>query len=744
MKNVLEEKGKKCTGCGACMNSCPQNAIQMIEDAHGFLRAIINLDKCSKCGKCTQVCPQINRADGGKDIQLCFSAKSNDIIRSKSSSGGLFFPLAEVIIKKGGIVFGAAFSSPTRVEHIGVSNLDDLAFLQKSKYVQSNIKNTFREVKENLNNNRWVLFTGCPCQIAGLKNYLGQDYEKLITIDLVCKGVPSSKCLEEVLKNYCDLENISHIDFRNKSYGWNADYLVVKTEDEKEIVFSAKTGTKDLRFNWFTAAFLAGMITNDACLDCNYAEFPRIGDITIGDFWGIWEIDYANFDQLGTTLLLVNSNKGLEILGEIQKKLQLLKNFKIEDVIRFNRFNAHIEESEKHRRFWDYFGRVDTLDLIKKVYAEKYDLGLVGLRTLKNQGAALLTYATYKFLENEGYSVLLIQQHDEAKWIFGGIPFFVHNPYPEYSVAQNAKNKIDMIKYNEICEAFVLGSDQLLGSYFYKNYGSCFALDWVYDIKKKIGYGLSFTKDYPMVDTDMDMYEMQNNLQRFDFISCRENSGCTMLEEFYNIKADLVIDPVLLHDKVFYDDLIKEITIEESGYILTAIWHVSMNKFKHLKRCFMNDYWINIMDGSESSTRKFEIYGTLNNISESRVEEWILYIKNSKLVVSDSYHTIIMAIIYQKDFIFIRSENDAPLRADSLLENLGLTDRIAKDEWDLYKRINNLRDKKIDYSIVQDKLNVYISNSKKWFQNALRYKKEVWGLSDADMQKKFYYDNFIK
>lgn len=743
MKKFLDENRKKCTGCGACMNSCPQNAIQMLEDAHGFLRAVIKADICTNCGKCKKVCPQINFVNENRDIQLCFSAKANDDIRSQSSSGGLFYLLAQVIIRKGGIVFGAAFLSPTRVSHIGVSNLGELSSLQKSKYVQSNTKNTFKEVKENLNKGRWVLYTGCPCQIAGLKKYLEKDYDNLITVDLVCKGVPSSKCLEEVLKNYSELENISYIDFRNKSYGWNADYLIIKTKDEKEIVLSAQTGIRDLNFNWFTAAFLKGINTNDACLDCKYAELPRIGDITIGDFWGIWEIDYANFDQLGTSLLLVNTTNGLEILGEIQKKLQFIKNHQIENAIKFNRFNAHISESKKHRRFWDYFGQNDTLDLIKKVYTDKYDLGLVGLRTLKNQGAALLTYATYKFLENEGYSVLLIQQHDEAKWRFGDDPFFVRNPYPDYSVAEHAKNKIDMIKYNELCEFFVLGSDQLLASYFYKNYGSCFALDWVYDIKKKIGYGLSFTKDYPMVDSDMDMYEMQNYLQRFDFISCRENGGCSMLEKFYSIKAEWVIDPVLLHDKNFYDDLINGINIKESDYVLTAIWHMSMNKYSNLKKSFSNDYWKNITDGSEESTKNVKVYGDMDNICESKVEEWILYIKNSSLVVTDSYHTIIMAIIYQKNFIFIRNENDAPSRADSLLEHLGLTDRIAKDTYDLYKRINDLRELEINYKLVKEKLNVCINNSKDWFKNALRHEKKMGGLSNADVQKKYYYDNFI-
>ncbi len=744
MNAFLNDSGKKCTGCGACINSCPQKSIQMIEDTYGFLRAVIDKDTCINCGKCKNVCPQINFKDVKSDIQLCFSVKAIDDIRAKSSSGGIFYLFAENIIKKGGIVFGAAYSSSTRVSHISVSTIEDLTFLQKSKYVQSNTGNTFKEVKEILNKNTWVLYSGCPCQIAGLKNYLEKDYDKLITVDLICKGVPSSKCLEEVLENYFTLDNISSIDFRDKSYGWNSDYIRIKLCDGNELVLNAKTGIRDLKFNWFTEAFLKGINTNDACLDCKYAELPRVGDITIGDFWGIWEIDYANFDQLGTSLLLTNSNKGITLIGEVQQGIQLLKTQQINNAIKFNRFNVRVRENGKHRRFWDNYGKRDTLDLIKKVCTEKYDIGLVGLRTLKNQGAALLTYVTYKFLEDEGYTVLLIQQHDGSKWIFENEPFFVRNPYPDYSIAEHAKNKIDMIKYNELCEAFVLGSDQLLASYFYKNYGSCFGLDWVYDIKKKIGYGLSFTKDYPMVDSDMDMYEMQNYLHRFDFISCREISGCEMLKNYYGIEADLVIDPVFFYNKKFYDELINGININESGYILSAIWHLNMNKFLNLKKCFHNDYWKNITDGIETTREKVEKYGEIDHIYDSKVEEWILYIKNSKLVVSDSYHCMIMAIIYQKNFIFIRNENDAPSRADSLLEILGLTGRSVNDSYDLHEKINVLREIEIDYELVHEKLNVYVEQSKSWFRKALQYQKRSAGLSDMDIQKKFCFDNWLK
>lgn len=189
----------KCSGCHACYNICPMHCITMQADNEGFLYPIIDSNLCIECGRCKNKCP-INNIYNGNTIGKAYSCYSkNDLIRENSSSGGLFTLIAEYIISRGGIVFGVAFDEKLNVHHISVDNKEDLAKLRGSKYIQSSIGNAFKEVKDNLDKNRIVLFSGTPCQISGIKAYLGKEYDNLFLQDIICHGVPSPKVWQEYL-----------------------------------------------------------------------------------------------------------------------------------------------------------------------------------------------------------------------------------------------------------------------------------------------------------------------------------------------------------------------------------------------------------------------------------------------------------------------------------------------------------------------------------------------------------------
>ena len=182
-----------CSGCSACFNICPQRCISMVEDKEGFLYPRINKEKCINCGLCKKACPAL-ATDKYVVPSTFYACKSkNEELRSKSSSGGVFSSLAEYVIHNNGVVFGAAFNRNMELSHIGVNKKEDLSKLMGSKYLQSDLKNTFNEVKTYLCNNRFVLFSGTPCQVAGLKAYLQDDYKNLYLADLACHGVPSPK-----------------------------------------------------------------------------------------------------------------------------------------------------------------------------------------------------------------------------------------------------------------------------------------------------------------------------------------------------------------------------------------------------------------------------------------------------------------------------------------------------------------------------------------------------------------------
>lgn len=190
---------KECSGCGACFSICPKNVITLIPNVEGFLFPVVDSEKCINCNLCAKVCPVNNIDTSNSKTPEAFAVQANDEIRLKSSSGGVFTVLASYIFKQGGYVCGAAFDDSGKICHQVIYQENDLRLLQGSKYVQSAIGNTYKEVKNLLCSGKLVLFTGTPCQVAGLKSFLGKNYDNLITADLICHGVPSPKVFQKYI-----------------------------------------------------------------------------------------------------------------------------------------------------------------------------------------------------------------------------------------------------------------------------------------------------------------------------------------------------------------------------------------------------------------------------------------------------------------------------------------------------------------------------------------------------------------
>ena len=206
-KSIEILQKEKCSGCSACYPICPTNAITMEYDEEGFLYPIVNYEKCTNCGLCSKVCPELNFEFDNKKTPKCYAMQATDEIRMKSSSGGMFTILADYIFERDGFVCGVAFNKNEnwKVEHIIIDKKEDLDKLRGSKYVQSDKKDIFKQIKELLNKDKYVLFSGCPCEVAGLKNYLRKNYDKLILVDLLCGSVESPKIYEKYLKeNFCE------------------------------------------------------------------------------------------------------------------------------------------------------------------------------------------------------------------------------------------------------------------------------------------------------------------------------------------------------------------------------------------------------------------------------------------------------------------------------------------------------------------------------------------------------------
>lgn len=317
-KHITLESPKECCGCAACVNACALNAIKMKEDGAGFVYPDVDTSVCVECSKCVNVCAFTKKGEGTNDEIAVYAvaSKDRDVLR-QSSSGGVFTLLAKVVLDNGGAVFGAAWNNGVSLEHVCVENESDLQRLRGSKYVQSNTGDTFRRVKQLLGDGRQVCYCGTPCQISGLKSYLGKEYDGLFCIDLVCHGVPSMKLLKDDLKHVCGdkFDAIKDIRFRDKSYGWGVKGSVVF--DDSKIRYNA--GNSPYYFY-----FLKGELYRESCYNCRYPSEGRQGDITLGDYWGIRQdlIDkMGDVDpDLGVSCVIVNTQKGQQWLSSIEDK----------------------------------------------------------------------------------------------------------------------------------------------------------------------------------------------------------------------------------------------------------------------------------------------------------------------------------------------------------------------------------------------------------------------------------------
>lgn len=323
---MIEEVFKKkdeCSGCTACKNVCPVSAIDMVMDDKGFKYPKINHDKCIQCGLCVKTCPfSKEKFDKMKNtLKECYAIKHKDLdVRNNSTSGGMFTAISDYVLKNKGIVYGVGFDSDMKVIHKRVTDKKGRDSLRKSKYVQSDLDlNIFFQLKKDLEEERLVLFTGTPCQVAGLRSFLKKDYNNLILCDIICHGVMAPG----MWKDHVDLiekkykNKLVDYEFRCKKYGWKShvENIILNNKEDSISVFSQR----------YPKLFQNNLCLRDSCYNCHYSNVDRVSDLTIGDFWK-GEEKYKNFfDNKGVSILLINSKKGLDIFDKLKDNLDCLK-----------------------------------------------------------------------------------------------------------------------------------------------------------------------------------------------------------------------------------------------------------------------------------------------------------------------------------------------------------------------------------------------------------------------------------
>lgn len=362
-----------CSGCMACINVCPKDAISTIESPEGFILPHIDEDKCVHCGLCEEVCDFKHSEHIGNEIRHAFSLVHHDkqVIKC-SSSGGAFTALSDKVLDNGGVVFGAIFDDDFNVIHSAALTAEERNRMRGSKYVQCNPCLSFRDVKKFLSD-RPVLFVGTPCQCAGLKSYLKKDYYNLIVVDFLCHGVPNNKMFKEHIAYISKNHKGRAIDynFRIKKYGWNsyANVITFAESSQDRNGYAKKQGRIKKDASWQTQAFLTFFATSlslrPSCFNCPYRNAYRPSDITIGDFWQIEHLT-GKKEKDGLSFVTANSPQGETLLAETAKDVHM-KEYTLEQV-KFRLPNGAIKKPKRYEAFWNIYQTYGYEKVLQKYY----------------------------------------------------------------------------------------------------------------------------------------------------------------------------------------------------------------------------------------------------------------------------------------------------------------------------------------------------------------------------------------
>lgn len=379
---MIKENDTRCTGCKVCELVCPKNCIEMNKNEEGFIYPNIKKEKCINCNLCSKFCTIDNHYKNplfSQEAYLATNKNRQEVL--KSSSAGVFGALSEIILLKKGVVIGVKMDENMNVFHQSINEIDKLDELRGSKYVQSDVRMTYKETKENLEKGKYVLYSGTPCQIAGLRNFLKKDYDKLITVDLLCHGVPSPTLFNSHMKflSQKHKSKVKEYKFRNKGISKWGDYkFYYRLENNKEYYGPALL---DLYFK----LFINGESFRECCYTCEYACKNRVGDFTIGDFWGGEKYHPENMDENGTSVILFNTEKSRLLESEIKKRLQLTIT-NIDYISERNNSLKKVVDKPKSRKYiYKEINRIGYKCWAKKFYRSKFYISKKILSMIPNK-----------------------------------------------------------------------------------------------------------------------------------------------------------------------------------------------------------------------------------------------------------------------------------------------------------------------------------------------------------------------
>ena len=375
---------EQCTLCGSCYNACPVDAISFKTLYLDFLYPAIDNSRCVGCDRCEKSCPILaDKQEPESGYPIAFAARSRDEeARRKSSSGGVFYELASEILSEGGYICGAVFDDHFHVKHIVSNTQKDLYRMMGSKYAQSDMGMCFRQIKTLLDEGKNVLFTGCPCQVAGLRTYIGRKHPNLLLVELICHGIPS----DHMLQTYIGMQErkygarLTRMEFRNKKKGWHNSSVRMEFEN-------GRVHSEPMTFDTYMQGYFRGVTLKESCFSCQFRGFKSGSDLTIGDLWGA-EISIPDMDDNnGLSAVIVNSEKGTLFLN--RSKI-IRRQFEIDKILKYNQsLLTSFDEGAQRTAFYAYTERYDLERAIETFFQETL------LQKAKRKFRFFLRYAWY-------------------------------------------------------------------------------------------------------------------------------------------------------------------------------------------------------------------------------------------------------------------------------------------------------------------------------------------------------------
>lgn len=713
---------ESCYGCGACFNACPTGAVSMKENVEGFMEPVIDAEKCIACGKCRQVCPSVNCQYPNNPEPDIYAFSAEEKLLYDSSSGGIFTFLAENVLKKGGYVAGAAYDDKFRVNHIIIHDIEELDLLRRSKYLQSSTGDTFQRVKELLEEGRYVLYSGCPCQIAGLLRFLGKDYDKLYTVDVLCHGIPSPKLFQEHLCNsYGGVEKIEDVEFRSRE-GWGTLFRVKSKGGE--------TKTSYFNRSVYLWSFLQDINLRASCFQCQYSRLPRQGDVTIGDLWAAGEIKLSFEYRKGVSVVLLNNEKGKELFrgslsgSEYQFHFQKIYGKEAEEncdkrLLNSNIFYPSAGNSDIAKRR-EFFRNCGEQEFERAVYTSlhKYDVGMI-LYMSDNYGSIATNYALYRAVNELGKKAAVLERwggmmHDKA-FKFAKKYMKLTGDFIEMGDWQAA---------NQCFDTFIVGSDISWDwwMHYIDQIFQYMMLGFADKNKRMIAYASSFGELKGKKDIDAEARALGTYcLKRFDAISVREDYGVDICMDLFDAQAVQVLDPVWLCSRKIWNELsaMSQLKFDEE-YLLAYILNPTPDKRQVLLETAreLDKKLVIILDQESYREAARRIMNLDEKIVNPEFIDWLAYFRHASYVITDSMHGTCFAVLFGKKFAAIKNRSKG--RFTSLAKLIECQDLFYEDAKQLLGKTDIF--KEIEYEAVYRKIESKRMESLQWLRSALNLK----------------------